>query len=50
MITNSTNDKINEIINEYDLKNFGSYENPIRTADYIYMEDFKTGDILYYNK
>ena len=48
MITNSTNDKINEIINEYDLKNFGSYENPIRRADYIYMEDFKTGDILYY--
>ena len=48
MITNSTNDKINEIINEYDLKNFGSYENPIRRADYIYMEDFKAGDILYY--
>lgn len=32
----------------YDLKSWGSYDNPARRADTIYSKSFKTGDILIY--
>ena len=32
----------------YGLKSFGAYDDPERRRDYIYLETFKTGDILIY--
>ena len=35
-------------VNIYDLKFFGYYNDPERRQDFIYLETFKTGDILIY--